>query len=173
MNSTICQSNPIAVAPIVLKTFDSFIQFLSQDSCLTYTNPKLINSVRSSVNMQVPNNDLCTLPWKDQLGFGLQQTNKTSIAFNILSLVQASFLYATTDLMIFELKKYGRNPGGLTYEKVANEYIPTKYDANGVPDYTVSKSFDCTYASFLAVDEQTRKFFDLLFIALLHRITII
>lgn len=159
--SSACANNAQAVAaPVrVIRTLGEASAFFAGAPCALYDGPIVITSLRlRQIYALASENVICKLSWKAQISRAIaaQSTNDLSIMYFLLTLAQSSIIKARLDLLSLELQLYGRNPGGIKYEKRPADYVPVSYSAAGVPVYDGSqKPLDCTYSSFLAVDRQT------------------
>lgn len=148
--------NPTAAPVQVIKRFDDLIQYFAGEPCKVQDGPYRMTTFRTYQAFQFPAKPtLCPLSWKDQRYRAEARTGDVSIGYFVLLMVQQSFSAAYLDLFNLELQLYGRNPGGLKYERKPNDYVPVSYNGT-VPIYDGgAKPVDCTYTSWLGVDRQT------------------
>jgi hypothetical protein len=161
-NNTITQSmcaggvTPTAAPVQVVKKFDDLVQYFSGEPCKVQDGPYKMTTLRSGQAFQYPaKTALCSLSWKDQKYRAEGRTGEVSIAYFVMLMLQQSFSAAYLDLFNLELQLYGRNPGGLKYDRKPNDYVPVSYNGS-VPIYDGgAKPVDCTYTSWLGVDRNT------------------
>lgn len=148
--------NPTASPVQVVKKFDDLIQYFGGEPCKVQDGPYRMTTFRTAQSFTFPAAPLlCAMPWKDQKYRAEARTGDVSISYFVLLMVQQSFSAAYLDLFNLELQLYGRNPGGLKYERKPNDYVPVSYNGT-VPVYDGgAKPVDCTYTSWLGVDRQT------------------
>ncbi len=153
-----CQSTPTLATngPLVIKDFTSFYNYFATTMCTQQDGPYKITVQRlQAQTFHAPNITLCQSSWKIQRYTAEVNGAGASLLYRSLALTSSALSSALIDLFKLELKLFGRNPGGLKYERKPNDYVPTNYNGT-TPVYDGgAKSVDCTYTSWLGVDRLT------------------
>lgn len=158
IQSSVCTNSPTALPVQIIKSFEDYVKYFQGEPCKIQDGPYVLQTLRARKLFQYPHTPQCSSSWKEQSYAAQARTGDVSLLYFSLLLLQNAFAQSYLDLFKLELQMYGRNPGGLKYERKNNDYVPTAYNGT-TPIYDgAAQPVDCTYSSWLAVEKTTGMF---------------